>query len=115
MVAAVYVQELVTRSLLLDRHPTTVSQEETTEILENDRFLVSIYHSILYLCLETDLFVFLDREKDPLDASSQGTEQSSNKRQKLIRNRYNAESANMAKKTLPIDPLASDRLQGRKD
>ncbi|KAF9076495.1 transcription factor/nuclear export subunit protein 2-domain-containing protein [Rhodocollybia butyracea] len=57
----------------------------------------------------------LDREKDALDTSNQGPEQSSNKRLKLNRNRYTGESASIAKKTLPINPQAVDRLQGRKD
>ncbi|KAJ3922736.1 transcription factor/nuclear export subunit protein 2-domain-containing protein [Lentinula edodes] len=58
---------------------------------------------------------FNDREKDTLETSSQGPEQSTSKRLKLNRNRYIGESANMAKKTLPINPQAGDRLQGRKD
>ncbi|KAJ3795196.1 transcription factor/nuclear export subunit protein 2-domain-containing protein [Lentinula aff. detonsa] len=58
---------------------------------------------------------FNDRERDSPDISNQGPEQSTSKRPKLNRNRYVGESANMAKKTLPINPQASDRLQGRKD
>ncbi|KAF5393664.1 hypothetical protein D9757_000298 [Collybiopsis confluens] len=58
---------------------------------------------------------FPDREKDAVETSSPGTDQASNKRQRLIRNRYAGDSANIAKKTLPISPQAGDRLQGRKD
>ncbi|KAJ3723327.1 transcription factor/nuclear export subunit protein 2-domain-containing protein [Lentinula raphanica] len=57
---------------------------------------------------------FNDREKDAPDMSSQALEQSTSKRPRLNRTRYIGESANMAKKTLPISPQAGDRL-GKKD
>lgn len=108
----VYVPGLATKKLVPGRHPIMDNQGKTTETPEKDHLMVC---RCPQTCSSRLTLYLIDREKDTLETSSQGPEQSTSKRLKLNRNRYIGESANMAKKTLPINPQAGDRLQGRKD